>query len=165
MKDLKDIIKVLIVLGILVVNAFVIYILLYDPFGRILIEENQPYNLPKSNTFIEAITLITIVLLFLSSIVLLIKIYKTQKIFAPAPLLTLLVIGAIRMVSLNVPKYPSSISGYFRDGYYYIEETWWNMPNRMRIHKKWKSIFPYDGKSSSDEIRYKLDSSSITKEE
>jgi hypothetical protein len=165
MKYLKDIITVIIVAGTLIVNALVVYVLLYDPFSQLLLNKNQPYHLPKPNTLIQAATLTTIGLLILSSIVLLVKVYKKKKLFIAAPLLTLLVTGALVTLSFAVPEYPGATSGYTQDGYYYKVELWWTTPNHVRTYKRWKSVSRYDGKSSSEEIKYKLDSLSITKDD
>jgi hypothetical protein len=165
MKDLRDTLKVIIVLGTLVINAILIYVLLYDPLSQALVDKNQPYYLPDSNGFIQIITLLIIGLLILTSIFLVLKIYKKQKVLLIAPLFTLLIICALFMVSFTSPKYPSSISGYEKDGYYYKIEIWWNMPNHMTIYKRWKSALPYDGKLSTEQLKYKLDSLSNTKDD
>jgi hypothetical protein len=162
MKDLRDILKVIIVLGTLVINAVLIYVLLYDPLSQVLVDKNQPYYLPDSNGFIQIVTLLIIGLLILTSFFLLIKIYKKQKVFLIAPLFTLLIICALFMVSFISPKYPGSISGYEKDGYYYKIEIWRYMPNHM-IYKRWKSVLPYDGKLSTEQLKYRLDSLSNTR--
>ena len=165
MKDLRDTLKVIIVLGTLLINALLIYGLLYDPLSQVLVDKNQPYYLPDSNGFIQIVTLLIIGLLILTSIFLLMKIYKKQKVLLIAPLFTLLIICAIFIVSFISPKYPSSISEYEKDRYYYKIEIWWNMPNHMRIYKRWKSALPYDGKLSAEQLKYKLDSLSNTKDD
>ena len=165
MKYLRDILKVIIVLGTLVINAFLIYILLYDPLSQVLINNNQPYYRPDSNGFIQIVTLLIIGLLILTSIFLLIKIYKKQKVLLIAPLFTLLIVCALFMVSFTSSKYPSSISGYLQDGYYYKIEIWWHMPNHMTIYKRWKSVLPYDGKLGAEQLKYKLDSLSNTRDD
>ena len=160
--SLLDMVKPLIALGTLLFNTFLIWILLYDPFSQILLDKNQPYYIPEEHSFIVVITISIIALLIITSLVLLIRIYKKKEIFYFAPLLTLLTIVALFIISSMSLKYPSSTSEWVENKYYYKMEIWWGRSDNKKIYKKWKSILPYDGKSNPNELKYKLDSLSIT---
>ena len=162
MKNFRDIVKNLVVLGTLLFNFFIIWILLHDPFSQILLDKNQPYYIPESHSLIFNVTQLVIALLIITSIILLVKIYKKKKIFYFAPLFTLLVIVVLFIISSTALKYPSSTSGWVKNRHYYKMEIWWNTPDHKRTYKLWKSVLPYDGKSDPDKIKYKLDSLSIT---
>ncbi|MGG9961192.1 hypothetical protein [Ferruginibacter sp. SUN106] len=155
---MKDLVKTLIVLGTLLINAFLIYALLYDPLSQVLLDKNQPYRIPDSNIIVNLVTYGIIGLLIITSVLLAKKVYHTQRIFYPAPLLTLAVIATIFIVMFTAEKYPSSISQYEKEGYFYKIEIWWNTRANTRTYKRWKSIHPYDGKSNTDTMRYQLDS-------
>jgi len=162
MNEFKDIIKTTIALATLIGNAFIIYLLLYDPLAQLLINRNQPYNFPESNTLMHAATLIIIALLILTFFLLLLKIKKEYKLFIPAPVLTLTVVVALVVASLTAPASPNSTVGYTEGSYHYIIEIWWNKPDQQ-IYKRWKSVSPYDGKSDVQQLKYTLDSLSDTK--
>lgn len=159
--DIKDSIKPVIALGTLVLNSLLVYVLLYDPLSQFLIDKNQPYNIPSSQT-VTAITFTLIALLIITSIILLIEIARKQKIFIYAPILSLTVVITIFSASYFSLSYPSSTSEYTKDGYYYKMEIWWNTADHKKTYKRWRSITLYDGHSNPDELKYKLDSLSIT---
>lgn len=161
-KSLLDIANPVIILGTLIFNFFLIWILLYDPFSQILLDKNQPYYIPERHSLIVIITISVIALLVVTSFVLLVRIYKQKRIFYFAPLLTLLTIVALFIISSTSLKYPSSTSEWVENRYYYKMEIWWGRSDNKKIYKKWKSILPYDGKSNPNELRYRLDSLSIT---
>jgi hypothetical protein len=160
--SLRDTAKPLIVLGTLFFNFFLIWILLYDPFSLVLLDKNQPYYIPEPHSLIVDITMSVIALLIITSIVLLVRGYKQKRIFYFAPLLTLLTIVAISIVSVTSLKYPSSTTEWFENRYYYKMEIWWGRSDNKKIYKRWKSVLPYNGKSNPNELKYKLDSLSIT---
>ncbi|GAB2833181.1 hypothetical protein [Ferruginibacter profundus] len=161
---MKDLLKILIVLGTLLINAFLIYALLYNPLSQVMIDKNQPYRIPDSNIIVNIVTFSIIGLLIITSVQLAKKVYRTQKIFYPAPLLTVLVIATIFIVMFTAEKYPSSISQYEKDGYFYKIEIWWNTRANTSTYKRWKSIYPYDGRSDTDTMQYQLDSISKSKD-
>jgi hypothetical protein len=160
--SLRDIAKPFIILGTLIFNFFLIWILLHDPFSQLLLDKNQPYYIPEEHSLISDLTISIIALLIITSIILLVRIYKQKKIFYFAPLLTLLTIVALFIISSTTLKYPSSTSGWVENRYYYKMEIWWGRSDNKKIYKRWKSVLPYDGKSNPDELKYKLDSLSIT---
>ena len=156
---MKNSIRVIIVFGTLALNVLLIYALLYgDSFRQILVDKNQPYKLAPSNYPMSIAILIIITFITLTSIVLLLRIYKKQEIFIYAPLLSLLVLAAIIIAPFFSLKYPGSTSMYLKDGHYYKIEIWWNMPNHIRTYKRWRSVGAYDGKSNADDMIYMLDS-------
>ena len=159
--NIKDLIKIIVVLGTLALNALLVYILLYDPFSNILVDKNQPYKTVSSN-IITTITLIIIAIIIITSFILLLRVYKRQSIFIYAPLFSVIVLVLIIVTNSFSSKFPSGIYGHSENGYYYIEETWDNMPDKKRVYKRWKSIKPINDKSNIADIKYMLDSLSIT---
>ena len=154
---IKDLIKIIIAFATLGLNFILVFALLYDPLSQFLIDKNQPYKIPSS-TIITAITFTIIALVIVTSIISIFKIIKRQKIFIYSPIFSLTVLITIIAASYLSLDYPSSTTEYSKDGYYYKMEIWWNLPNNRRIYKRWRSVQPYDGKSNTDDLEYKLDS-------
>jgi len=73
MKNIKDIIKILVVGATLFYNFFLIYGLLYQPYNQIRADDSQPYHVPDANLFIIITTFVIICLLLLSSLFLLLN--------------------------------------------------------------------------------------------
>ena len=160
---IRQLIKLMIALGTLARNFLLVYVLLYDPLSQFLIDKDKPYNIPSSKT-VTSITFLIIALIIATSVILLFKIVKRQQIFIYSPIFSLAVLITIFSASYFSISYPSSTSQYEKDGYYYKIEIWWDTPDHNKTYKLWKSVFPYDGKTNPDELKYKLDSLSVTKD-
>jgi hypothetical protein len=162
---LRDIFKIIVVGATLLLNGFLVWVLLYNPFSAVLLDKNQPYHDPPYSVAILLITLAVMLLLIGSSLYLVLRFFTRHKLFFYAPLFSLLVILILLIIKKNSIQYPSSISYETKNGHFYINEIWWNQPDHKRIFKRWKSVQPYNekldptGKILLDtSIKYTLDS-------
>ncbi len=155
---MKDFLRNATIIMTVFVNPFLIYGLLHDPLDSMMVDKNQPFNIPEPNKYVLTIILSLIGLLIVTSIISVFKLYKKQKVFLPAPILTVLIICLLVVDNKTSPPFPSSTSEYEKDGYYYKMEIWWDTPNHINIYKRWKSLLPYNRKQNLEEMKYKLDS-------
>lgn len=161
MKDLRDILKLLIVFGTLLFNALLIYYLFWTPFDALLSDETQPYSIAYPYNQIVVYAVDTVVfLLVATSALMLWKVYKTEKLFVYAPLFSLLVLTVLVFTYYRLSKFPDSTSEYVKNGYYYKTEIW--LTKSRHTYKRWRSEKPYVDNSNVDNLRYTLDSLSDT---
>jgi hypothetical protein len=166
-----DIFKIIVVGVTLLLNGFLIWGLFYNPFNQLLLDKDQPYHNPPYSPIILLTTLTVMLLLVISSIYLVIRLFTKHKLFIYAPIFSLLVILGLLIIGETSLKYPSSIYYETKNGYFYINEIWWNQPNHKRVFKRWKSIQPYNPALDptrkiffDTSIRYTLDSISVSSE-
>jgi hypothetical protein len=128
--------------------------------NRLDLPENPfPYgDRSDYHPFISALTIILILLLVVSTLILLYRWFKYQRLFIPAIIFTL-VLSCLQAYK-NTQSYPG-LQGYTKDGHRYLIR-WWTGSHSEETTKylRWKSVKPYEGVTPREEnIDWILDSS------
>ena len=145
-------------IAVLLVTTIVINILLFMgiTWGYYETIFNQPeltfLSYRTRATLIEISNFVSGLLLFLSSILLIVKLFLDEKISIHAIVITLCLFGLF----LYSNSLLSRKHEYFRNGYHYLEQSWSDDKNKQVKYKRWKSS--KKGMMQSRDIHWVLDS-------
>ena len=160
---ISDAFKPVLALFVIMANALLFYISLFNPYAAFFSKKDQPWNMPDSNPPAVLLMLGIMVTLVVSTCILLYRLVTRNKIFYFAPIFTMLVIVAVWTASLGLP-YPSSTSQWEENNHLYKMEIWWNRTDGKRIYKRWRSAEVYKPEMDADRLNYILDSMSVSKD-
>jgi hypothetical protein len=108
------------------------------------------YEIRENYSVIVAV--VNFVILFLLTVIMIIKLWKQKRLFIWAPLFSLLTL----LLILHVQTYfPDSIREYTKDGYQYLEQAWYLKGNNT--FKRFKSDTLLNVYSDHREIIWRLD--------
>ena len=134
-------------------NALLFFTLQWEPFDIVFHRPEMTYlSYQSRETLAGLCTFLSGLLLFTSSILLLLKIFLDKKISKPAVIITAPLFG---LFLYSNTLYSKRNNQYFRNGYYYLEQRWSDKKNRQTRYKIWKSS--KRGELKSHNIHWVLD--------
>ena len=135
------------------INMILFYVFAWRPFDIIFHRPEMTYmNYQTRTTLAEISYLLSYLLIFTSSILLLLKLFLDKKISIIAVIISYALVGVL-MYSNSF--YPRLNQQYFRNGYYYLEQAWSDKKNKSTKYMVWKSS--KRGEIKNQDIHWILD--------
>jgi hypothetical protein len=155
----KNLITAGLVAFTILLNCFLVYFLMWNPYSLYFDRpefSHTPYTRRESYAGLTA--LFNFLFLLILTILMIRSFNRKRRFFILAPLFSGLTLFLLLYVQAY---YPDSVSQYTKDGFQFMEQTWYLDNNHL--YKRFKSDRPVMTYSDSREIVWQLDSISKRK--